>query len=415
MIQKWVLLITVLLAFGIAPVFAQTTDNPLLQMLARIPDSPSAREYLTYVDYRALIAARPGAPVITSSQQLAALVDSKSKDGRLVMAALYGLKSGPTFFANAVLPAGSKSQEVVGFDLFAIQRAAEFGKPPDLGDVLEGDFDAQAVTAAHEKRGYTATDVNGLTLLCPAAGCDSGLQLDMSQINNANPFGGNIGRNQPVLVGDKLIASAPTSDTINAIASATAGKSPTLAEQVDYHAAAEAISANGTLIQTYFINPMDIGSASNDILNSRLSPDQIKTRMSQLQADFVPMPAYNLIALADSATDSEQQAMVALVYTTQADAQAAAALFPKHLQDYKSLAIQKPMNEVLQDRGVTAVEASVYPASTNRYVTVVRLHAPLPSNAIPANETMPQASSLVYTLLVRAYMSRDLGWLATQF
>jgi len=413
--RKWMFLTATLavLILGIAPVFAQTNDSPLLQMLARIPDTSDARQYLSYIDYRALLASRPGVPQITSSQQLSTLLDSKSNDARLTMAALYGIQSGPQFFAQ-YFSAASDSPAVVGFDLFTIERAAEFGVPPRLGDVLEGDFDAQAVQSAHEKRGYTTTDQNGLTLLCPSKGCDSGTQMDLAQRNLANLFGGELGRSQPVLVGDRLVASSADIEVVKAIAGAVADPSTSLADQPDYRTAAQAITANGTLIQTYFINPTDIGSASSALVNANLSATQLKALTDQLQKDFVPVPAYNLVALADVATDTEQQALIALVYTTQDEAEAAANLFPDHLQNYTSLVTQQTFGDLLTKRGVTSVDTSVYPGK-DRSVLVVTLHAPLPSNAIPEDGSPLQASSLVYSLLVRAYMSRDLGWLATQF
>jgi len=197
-----------------------------------------------------------------------------------------------------------------------------------------------------------------------------------------------------------------------------AGQSASLADQPDYRAAAEAISANGTLIQTYLIQPADISSVTAMLVSTRISAALVKQITAQLQADFIPVPAYNLVALADTATATEQQALVALVYTTQAKAEAAAALFPKHLQDYMSLVTHQSMSKIAGRTGVTSVDASIYSASTDRFVMVLTLHAPLPSNVIPADATMPQASSLVYALLVRAYQSRDLrwlGWLATQF
>ncbi|MEO8393708.1 MAG: hypothetical protein ABI700_12025 [Chloroflexota bacterium] len=413
--RKWVLLIVVMLAFGTAPTFAQTTENesPLLRMLARIPDTSAAREYFSYIDYRALVAARPGVPEISSWEQFNTLIKSKSEESRLVLATLYGVQSGPSFFSQYLM-LSEAMPKVVGFDDFTIERAVEFGNPPEQGDVLEGDFDAQAITDAHAQRDYLSSALNGLTLLCPTAGCDSGMRQNLLQRDEANPFGGNLGRSQPVLVGDRLVASSPSIFTVNAIAGAIADPSTSLADQPDFVAAAEAITASGTLIQTYFIAPSDVGSISSAFVTSRLSAEQVKTLTAQLQADFVPVPAYNLVALADVATETEQQGLIALVYTTQAQAKAAAALFPKHLQDYTSLVTQQPFSDLLSDRGVTSIEASVYPGK-DRSVMLLTLHSPLASNALPADGTAPQASSLVYSLLVRAYMQRDLGWLATQF
>jgi hypothetical protein len=405
----------VMLAFGTAPTFAQTNESepPLLRLLAKIPDTAGARSYFSYVDYRALLASRPGVPEITSWEQFSTLMNSKSDANRLTMATLYGIQSGPSFFSQYLMLAGDMPK-VVGFDDFTIERAVEFGNPPEQGDVLEGNFDAKAVTAAHETRDYVSRDSNGLILLCPAAGCDTGMRQNLIQRDEANPFGGNLGRSQPVLVGDRLVASSPSIDVVNAIAGAVADPSTSLADQPDYMAAAEAITANGTLIQSYFINPMDVGSATGAIPIARMSEAQIKEIQERLQADFVPVPAYNLVVLADTATDNEQQALIALVYTTEDQAKAAAELFPKHLQDYTSLVAQKPMSDLLSDRGVTSVDTTVI-AGKDRSVLVITLHAPLPSNKIAEGETQLQASSLVYSLLVRAYMQRDLGWLATEF
>ena len=224
--RKWVLLMVVTLAFGTAPIFAQTTEteSPLLRMLARIPDSPAARQYFSYVDYQALLASRPGVPEITSWEQLSSLAGSKSNEGRVVMAALQGMQSGPQFYARYFMQAG-EMPSVVGFDLLAIERAVEFGNPPEQGDVLEGNFDTQAVIDAHVTRLYTPSDENGLTLLCPEAGCDTGMEINIRQRDNANPFGGNLGRSQPVLVGDSLVASSASIDVVNAIAAAVADPS----------------------------------------------------------------------------------------------------------------------------------------------------------------------------------------------
>lgn len=413
--RKWVLLIVVMLSFGGAPTFAQPAENesPLLQMLAKIPDTAGARSYFSYVDYRALLAARPDMPAITSSEQFYSLLKGKTEESRLLLATLYGIQRGPAFFTQYLL-LSEDMPKLVGFDDFTIERAIEFGNPPEQGDVLEGDFDAKAITDAHAQRDYVDSDLNGLSLLCPTAGCDTGMQTNLIQRDEANPFGGNLGRSQPVLVGDRLVASSPSIDVVNAIAGAVVDPNTSLADQPDYVAAAEAITTNGALLQAYFINPTDVGSVMSAIPTNRMTPAQVKEIQERLQTDFVPVPAYNLIALGDTATDSEQQALIALVYTTEDQAKAASALFPKHLQDYTSLVTRQTMSKMLNDRGVTSVETTVIPGK-DRSVLVITLHAPLPSNTPAEGETQLQASSLIYSLLVRGYMQRDLGWLATEF
>ena len=111
-----------------------------------------SREYLSYIDYAALLTSRPGVPEITSWAQFSSLMDSKSDASRLTMAALMGIQSGPGFFTQTLMRSQGMP-DAVGFDVFTIERAIEFGNPPEQGDVLEGNFDIQAVTDAHTKRG----------------------------------------------------------------------------------------------------------------------------------------------------------------------------------------------------------------------------------------------------------------------
>ncbi len=405
--RKGFILLTFLLTFGILPASAQMEDSPLLHMLAQIPDGSSATEYLTYVDYRALVAAHPDAPTVTSLADYQAVAADSSQRSALI-GALNELTSGPQFYGQSFAQADGMPN-AVGFDLFSIERAVEYGNPPNTVDLLEGNFDAAAVAAAHEQHGYTQSKVSGLTILCPEAGCDSGNQLDLKNRNPANPFGGQLGRSQPVLLGDHLIASSTSDTALMDVASTIAGDGSSLADNREYRAAAEAISADKTVLQAYFVNPSDIAPASTAAIDPSLSPTEAAALMQTLQDSFVPLPQYNVVALADATTATERQVLVALVYTNHTDAAAAAALFPDHLEQAQSLRTQRSFGDLLTDRGVTSLDAAVYTASTNRSVMLLTLHAPLPASGDEAQ------TRSAFALLAQAYMSRDLGWLATQF
>src|SRR5664279_4656463 len=193
--KKLLLLALVILVLGIGSVMAQSDESPLLQMLARIPDTPTAHDYLTYVDYRALIAARPGAPNVTSWQDFSSL--QGSKEGALFMSVLQGISSGPQFYVTW-FRSDKDMPATVGFDQFASDRAVEYNKPPATVTLLQGSFDSNAIIVAHEARGYTTQQTGSFTLLCGANGCYRGINADPSAINHANPFGGDLGRTQPV-------------------------------------------------------------------------------------------------------------------------------------------------------------------------------------------------------------------------
>ncbi|MEP7292470.1 MAG: hypothetical protein ABI835_11840 [Chloroflexota bacterium] len=412
--RKIFLLLTLalLLTFGMIAASAQDDDNPLLRMLARIPDTPAARTWLTYADYQALISARPGAPSIGSWDEFVRLNDQRTDESGFFISALMSIQSGPQFYTTNFMQ-GSEMADVVGFDLFEIERAAEYGEPPAQVTLLEGDFNAEAVRSAHEARDYTQTQMGDLSLLCPATGCDNGNQYEIANRILSNPFGGELGRSQPVLVGDQLIASSPDDQALNGVALAIAGDQNTLADDADYRAAVEAISANGTVLQAYFINPADVASLSAGII-PRLTQEQIDALREELEGDFAPLPQYNLLALADTVIGDEQQALVALVFSNSAAAEAAAALFPERLNHYISLAVNQPFEDILAGRGVTSVDTSIDESSSGRTTLLIRLHSPLPDTTIPEDDRIPSIS-LPYSLLVRALLQRDLGWLATEF
>jgi hypothetical protein len=398
-----------LLVTAFTSVFAQADDTPLLQMLARIPDSENGRDFLTYADYQALVAARPGAPSVNSWADFTALSKEQSA---LFISALSGLNSGPDFYVRGLMQLADMPQ-VVGFDLFDIQRAASYGQPPSQVGLLEADFDPDAVIAAHTARGYTHATEDGMTLLCGAKGCDD-MSLNLDGVNPANPFGGSLGRSQPVLIGDGVIASSASIGAVAELASTLVGETHSLAAQPDYHAAAEAITQDGTLLQAAFIRPADIPQASAAAMRSNLSSEQTQAILGQIKADFVPLLQYNLIAFADTASADQQTTLIALVYTNHDQAETAAATFPARLAQAESIQTQRSFGDMLDDRGVTATDVSIYDASSNRSVVVIALHSPLPSATTPESE-QPEPMSRVYALLIRALYAQDVGWLATQF
>jgi hypothetical protein len=114
------------------------------------------------------------------------------------------------------------------------------------------------------------------------------------------------------------------------------------------------------------------------------------------------------------ATEAEQQAVVALVYNSKADAETAAAQFPDRLLNATSLMRMEPFGEIAAERGMTSADVSVYPSTRDRYVVLVTLHSPLPGNTPDKNGNLV-TSSMVYGMLARAYFVRDLAWLVPEF
>ncbi|MBE0690359.1 MAG: hypothetical protein IH587_09595, partial [Anaerolineae bacterium] len=194
------LILAALLAI-VLPAGAQDSaagDQPLLDMLALVPDSPEARaSIVSYVDYRAVEAARSGAAQPESWADWQATRRADADAYELWVAAFTGVNSGPNVLLTTLQEAEAWPA-ILGFDFFDVDRALEYGQPPSLAQILYGDFDAGAIVAAYEAASFSAETVGDLTLLCGSTGCENGMQINLNNRNPANPFGGMLGRQEPL-------------------------------------------------------------------------------------------------------------------------------------------------------------------------------------------------------------------------
>lgn len=417
--RKLVLLTLLMLVFGIASGAFQAsaqdeeTNAPFLEMLARIPAQSGANEWLSYIDYHAIIDARPGAPSVHSWEEASTILDGDDKESGLLMSALMSFHSGPQDVPQQLMRA-DETIDAIGIDLFAVERAVEYGLPPTMVTILEGDFDNEAIAATFAEHDYTQTDENGLTVLCPEAGCDTGMVTNLTTQDTANIFGGQLGRSQPILLSEQWLASSPDDVALNGIVEAQSGASESLLDEPAYRAAAEALSAQGTVLQAYFINPMDVGTNFMDILltNPRITPEQIEAIREALETDFVPLPPYSLVALAQVAAEEEDLTVFALVYPDAEIANAAAEIIPDRIETYISIAVQQPLSELLDERSVTSMDTTVE-ETEDRATLLITFHASLPGTDATDDPLGSPSIGLVYATFVRAFLNRDLGWLAT--
>lgn len=412
--RKWFIFSLLIVILGAASVSAQEEDSsPLLDMLAKIPADLSAQEWLTYIDYHAIMDARPGAPTPTSWSEAADILEQEDQEHALFMSALMSYQSGPSEIPQGLFRAG-ETIDAIGLDLFAVDRAIQFANPPSSVTILEGTFDTEAITSAYAELDYTESDEAGLMLLCPANGCDTGMEQNLATRNPANIFGGQLGRSQPLLVGENWLASSASDTALNSVVAAVSDESESLADLPAYQLAANALSAKGTVLQSYFILPTMIGGSITDILlmNSRMTQEQVKAILERLEVDFEPIPAYSLVVLAEVATAEEDLTVITLIYPDGETAAAAAEVLPERIEKYTSLVTQQQFSEMLEERGVTSVDTEVVEGE-ERAALVLTLHASLPETDTPDGASRPQQLGLVYALFVRSYMARDLGWLAT--
>jgi hypothetical protein len=284
---------------------------------------------------------------------------------------------------------GPEWPAVVGFDFFDVDRLLSFGVPPEDAIVLGGRFEPAAIVAAHEARGFSGTDQGETTLICSEAGCDEGFAMDMAGREPADPFGGMMGRKQPLVVsGDALLSSA-SFEVITAMQAAADGSAGSLAEAPEVIAAVAALTDDAILRQAAL--------ASRDLIGGTGS------------ADAPALPPYDMLLFADTATSTEQIAHVVLVYPSIEDANAAAEALPLRMAEVGAGGRSGSIRTQLENAGLTAADISVLEAPDGVGATVdVALHAPLAG----ADETsMDSPSSGLYARLISNLAVLDAGWL----
>lgn len=351
---------------------------PLLEMLALAPDvaeSHAGTPFLSYVDYRAAEQARPDVPAFESWDAFNTAAEANDLDIRLWSQNSIRIQAGPDFYMR-YMREFAETEALVGFDIFDIDRALVIGTPPAYGIVLQGDFDVDAVTEAFVARDYSTDQNNGVVLLHRADG-ESGREIDFQNIDPANPFGGPLGRREPVAVTGSYLLNSPDDALLEAMVNAYVGYRPSLYARPDLLAAAEALSTGqGQLVQALFLNPADVGLTPGDptaLMDAEATPDA--------ESGYGPLALYHVAVLADLQDGNDQVALVALVYDDEAAARAAAAEVSARLAVFQHPRANLTLIEMVE--GAHIAEPNVYYSpGTGKYVALASVRYPMPDNTV---------------------------------
>lgn len=403
------------LVAGAVPAWAGTpddTDPTILSALGSVPDTSDVRQQIvSWVDYRAVEAARPGAAQPTSLAELQALMDADDPAGALWMAAFMGLQSGSGDLVRYLFASGHDWPRVVGFDFFDVDRELAFGAPPADGIVLEGRFDPAVIGATLGARQFTSTPAGEATLWCGPDGCDEGLMVDVAGRDVADPFGGDLGRKQPLAVSEAALSSSAAIETVQGMLDARADDIPSLADDPLWVATATALAGEGMPIQATFVPATELGWDPARFLGENLTEEELRARLAELAEGFEPIAPALLLGIGDGATESEQVVTLALAYATLEDAELAADVLPRRLETMDSVRTGQPLRELLADRGVTSVEGRAEPIEAGGALTILTLRAPLAGDEPEPGSDRFEASSMLYRLFIQMIFSRDVDWL----
>jgi hypothetical protein len=405
------------LSFGTSPMPVRSAINsanldPFTQMLKIIPASAAdvANNILNYVDLHALIASRPGAASIASQSDWdAAQSDTTNSGGLLAKAALSGAKLGS--WGELFFNLGKD-----GIDPFTIQRSVTYGPAANEMVLFNGVFNATAIDKAYTANGFVKDGLTNpsenINVWCSSQGCDKAAPIDVAAVDPANPFGGILGRKEPIALvqsdsGPGYLFGAKDYALVKAQLDALQGNGKTLGNVPDYAALAEALTSQGTLLQTRIYDPGVVNLPSDKLVNP-------KPAMLQFFAQSDPIPAYTHAAMAHLVKDSNQLTIIALVYDQASDAQIAANVIPVRLKQYRSNSINDLLSNVLARVHATIDTPLVYPAANGKAVLLVVLRAPIESTT-PNAAGYYQASGLLYSTFLNMIDKRDIYWLTTSF
>ena len=405
-----VLVVVALVFTPLSAIHASTDD--LLEALAYVPETAlQDGGLISYLDHRAVEEAQPGAAQPASYAEWDQLFDADAPAYELWRAAFSGVNGGMSELLVTFTIGADEWPALLGFDFFDVDRQLGYGRLPDAGLVLAGTLDPAAIVAAFEARGFVAEAAGDRTMLCSEAGCDSGLEMDLSAMDRANPFGGSLGRKQPLLVSPEVMLSSASLVTIEAMQDANDGVVPSLAEKASLRLLVDLIPGDAFLRQAMIAGPEALTGGLAEVLMSRAGVEDLQAALGETELE--PIPPYELASFVDTATPDAQVTYVALTFADAADAEIAADVMPRRIGSLGSLVVDRTIGEILERRGVTSIETDVHTAPDGSGAVMLMTLRSAPPLIDPDDIDRSDATpSLVYRALFDMIFRRDVLWLA---
>lgn len=364
-----------------APATSQDADEPLLTLLNAAPfDIRLLREgrIVSYVDFDALATARAGVPVYETWADWNTAETDDDEGAALWRANAMRLTAdaGEVFFS--ALRNGDQTPAIVGFDLFAVDQALRVGGQPTVGTVLLGDFNAEDINAALLDRGYAQVGTQESPVWRRADGQDD-MMTDLDAINLANPFGGQLGRMEPLALLPDMLVNATAFPLLENMLEAATDADDSLADNANYRAAAEAVlDGDGLLVQALFLDAEFFGTLPLGTIN--MTEPQSGPAEPDSVADYGTLPVYTLAVVADRQEGDDQVIRVGLVYSDEATAQAAAEELTQRILSFPSVMSVDPLPLVEYEQFAATVEDPRVYVSADQAVALATIRYPLPGN-----------------------------------
>lgn len=411
------------------PAQAQDTST-LVETLSLIPpavdipfsDTPPPGSWsgmLFYTDWEAMLNVRGVSARPADFDELADLPD---EIGDLYAAATLFAVNNPGVAADIRFI----EMEQVGFDLRSFGQLVAIGNPPSDALLIRGPINTTAFIEARTAAGFMVERETGgsgwggaaSAVLCSEDGCDQGRALGIENRRNGDPFYGNLGQRPPIYIREDLAFSTRDLPQFDAAVSVIEGESASLMDDPNFRTAADAISADLTVTQAMFAFPAVIGTVSEAFLYLSQDAPDLEARLAEAEAAFTPIPAYSVVAFGAGVRADQEITQIVLVYSSEADAQAAGEVIADRINTAITAANDRRWSELFEERGMVLAEPIVFTSETTGLsATVLEFSASLPTVETAAEERFSrlQASDRGYELLSRGLFTRDLAFLAISF
>lgn len=407
--MKYLLLLNLICTILISSTHAQEDIEELRSLLSFVPDTSEVRQTkISYVDFRAMELARSGSGV-QIPESWNELIESNGADlNSLYMSIISGIT--PSQLILRGFPSGIEDwKQTVGFDFFDVNQILSYGEATQHTDILIGDFDFDAVGRALSSLNYTFEQRDEFLLWCGDDGCKGSAETDIQNANLGFPFGGSLGRNQPILTFENAIASSVLLPDLLLLQDVVANVYDSLIDNPSYFVATTAIDPSYQLAQALFVHPdLVLWEERHFRLVDDISPENYEFLTT------VALPEYDLLMIADLASATEQVVYLILVYDNIEDADLAASLIPNRIDTMRSSLNRQTYINLFERLGAYEIDtSSMFNENTNKAVATLKIYA-TPVSSMPEGAfSRFNISSPIYRMIVDMLNQRDFEWLAT--
>lgn len=363
----------------------ENTESELMKMLETIPSQAFASKYISYLDLHTLLENYPSLERPSVDIKPGESRDAEQMWRKINSFMMRGVAAGPFNFLMKYHQ-NEDVYEKSGLNLFGIERMLDIGMPPDQQLWLEGQIDAELLTALLTSRGYQQNDLmeeKPFVIMSPEGDLSIGTDIDLENADSSFVFGGQLGQRWPILFNEDRIMSAPSGAAVKAAANVETGDSVADIPEVNdlIYDMSNTPEGNLPLTQMYIFD----------------------AAFSLSDSDLSSLVQGQLVGVAELFYDDAQYIHLSLTFNDEAEAEAHARSIKKKLEDDIKLMIGRPLQDAL--KGMDAVIEAIRVNKGENGTVILTL--PVRSTIQEPSHQMRRTPLNLFRQMI---LTRDLDW-----